>query len=256
LAASFFCLAISFFAVHQIRGHKCHYCMKLVCLSLLILSSLIIQGQSIGRWQYAISMNPEVTFYNSRYTYSLDNHFTTGENIGLAGGLEYQLNKRIYLNTGVGFIMRKLHTRLHMDQSALPPPHQSFTQELVTTKSITYRTLNLPLHIGCKFLEDGRFAASLETGVSANYLISGYYEVSSAKYQGGYKKRKWQGSSIDIGLSNDYQLSEKIKLNTAVLYTITNTVATDEFISARDQRGYSIGYLALALRIGIKAAFQ
>jgi hypothetical protein len=230
--------------------------MKLAWLSILILTSLIIQGQSIRRWQYVISMNPEVTFYNSRYTYSIDNHATTDRNIGLSGGLEYGLNKKIYLNTGVGFIMRRLHTRLYLDQSALPPPHQSLTRELVTTKSVTYRTLSLPLHVGYKFLEAGRFASALETGITANYLLSGYYQVNSDKYQGRYKKHKWQGYSVDVGLSNDYRLCEKIKLNTAVLYTITNTVDTDEFISARDQRGYSIGYLALALRVGIKAALH
>ena len=140
-----------------------------------------------------------------------------------------------------------------MNQNVLPPPRQSWTQELVTTKSVSFRTLELPLNFGYNILSRQKMNLFLNAGMIGNFLLSTYYGLGSFKqYEGSYKKNYWQGYSADLGFGTDYKISKKIKLTTRITYSILNTVKDDEYLFSQDEYVIPLPYKYLRMSAGLR----
>jgi hypothetical protein len=117
---------------------------------LLITRFLIVCNISLGqttKWQVSIQLQPEITFHKDSYSWWKENADRSTSNMGIASLVYYNINERFFLNSGVGFISRTLQTSNFLDQSALPPPRRSLSMELVTTESVAYGVLSIPINV-------------------------------------------------------------------------------------------------------------
>jgi hypothetical protein len=110
--------------------------MKQLLSFILLTISIVSYGQN-NKWQLAFQLQPEITFHKDSYPWWKENSNKSTINFGVASAVQYNINKRFFVSSGVGFISRTLHTANFLNQAALPPPKQSFTMELVTTKSVS-----------------------------------------------------------------------------------------------------------------------
>jgi hypothetical protein len=223
---------------------------------LLLITASEAAAQQVPQWQYAVSLRPELTFHDSRYPYSLDNRQVSTFNIGIQATVDYRISERFFIRGGAGVISRKIKSQVHLDQASLPPPRQSFTQELVTIRSVSYRTLLFPVYVGYRLVSIPKYSTSIYTGITGNYLMNGFYNVNFSKYEGQYTKEKWQGYSWDIGISNDYRIARGVSFTASINYAIKNTVARDNYISDREGTGYRLQHTYLNMEVGIRAPFS
>lgn len=106
----------------------------------------------------------------------------------------YYLTNKLFTETGLGYISRKLNTTVFLNQGALPPPRHSSTLELVIIKSASFRTLQLPLNFGYNIISRQKMNFFLSAGPTGNFLLSTYYGIDGFKqYEGSSKKNYWQG---------------------------------------------------------------
>jgi opacity protein-like surface antigen len=226
--------------------------MKKLLLLTFLTVSIATFGQS-PKWQLSLQLQPEITFHKDSYRWGKENSNKSTFNFGIASTAQYNINRRFFLNSGVGFISRRLRTANILVQAVLPPPKQSFTQELVTTKSISYRVLSFPVNIGYNFSSTDKFKSFVTTGFSGNYLLNTYYNSNASRYDGAYKKKYWQGYSVTFGVGTDYKLTEKIQVTTSLSYALLHDVKEDEYISKQNGGvGLTLGHKYLNFGIGVK----
>ncbi len=225
--------------------------MKQIILFALLMLSVATYGQT-SKWQISFQLQPEMTFHKDSYPWWKENSNKTTFNLGVASTAQYNINKRFFVNAGIWFISRTLRTANFLNQAALPPPKQSFTMELVTTKSVSYRVLSFPVNVGYNFLHKGKFNSFVTTGFSANYLLNTYYSSNFSKYDGSYKKNYWQGYSLNLGLGTDYKLTKTMLATISISYSIVNKVRQDEYIQNQNGNGLTLTHNFLNLNIGIK----
>lgn len=212
---------------------------------------MVTFGQNT-KWQLAFQLQPEITFHKDNYSWWEKNNNKSIINVGIASVLQYNINKRFFLSSGVGFISRRLNTANFLNQAALPPPKQSFTYELVTTKSVSYRVLSFPINIGYNFLTTNKFKSFVTTGFSGNYLLNTEYKSNFSRYDGAYKKNYWQGYSLTFGLGTDLKLTKKLQTTSSLSYAFKHQVKEDEFISNQNGTGLTLKNNYLNLTAGIK----
>ncbi|OSZ79723.1 hypothetical protein CAP36_00195 [Chitinophagaceae bacterium IBVUCB2] len=225
--------------------------MRQIILLTLLIFSVTSYGQS-HKWQLSIQLQPELTFHKDSYPWWKENNDKSTFNIGVASIVQYNINKSLFVSSGVGFISRTLNTANFLNQAALPPPKQSFTNELVTTKSVSYRVISFPVNIGYNFISTTKFKSFITTGLAGNYLLNTAYRSNFSRYDGAYKKNHWQGYSLTFGLGTDFKLTKKLQATSSLSYAYKHHVKEDEYISNQNGNGLTLGHNYLNLSVGIK----
>jgi hypothetical protein len=203
---------------------------------------------------FSVQFQPEFTFHKNNYAYKWKDTYTKVTlNIGIDATIQYYLKKHLFVETGLGFISRKLNTTVFLNQNALPPPRQSWTQELVSTESVTYRTLQLPVNIGYNVISKQKINSFISAGLTGNYLLNTYYGlIGSKNYEGSYRKSLWQGYSVNIGLGTDYKISKKLKLTSRMSYSIINTSKDDKYLFSQEEYVIPLQHNFLSLSVGLR----
>ncbi len=222
-------------------------------LILLLYSSLLI-GQKGDRCSIAFQLQPELTYHKNNYAFRWQHTYTKSTfNIGIEATIQYYLTKKLFAETGLGYISRKLNTTVFLNQNVLPAPRGSATQELVSTKSVSCRTLQLPLNFGYTFISREKTKLFLNAGLSGNFLMNTYYRLGySSRYEGSYKKSYWQGNSVNIGAGLDHSVSKKISATSRISYSIINTVKDDEYLFSQEEYSIPLPNKYLRLSVGLR----
>ncbi|MDB5209368.1 MAG: hypothetical protein JWQ30_195, partial [Sediminibacterium sp.] len=173
-------------------------------------------------------------------------------NVGIGAALQYRFTERWFAEAGLGYISRKLNTTVFLNQGALPPPRQSFTMELVTTHSVAFRTIELPLTIGYRVIKRKKTSLFLDAGFTGNFLLNTYYEVGFKQYEGSYAKTYWQGYSVHIGMGADHRISKKITATAGLAYSLINTMKKDAYLFGQDEYAIALPHRYLRFFVGIK----
>ena len=208
--------------------------MRHIITSILLLFSILAFGQRNDRFSLVLQVQPELTFHKNDYAFRrTEKKNLSTFNIGLNASLQYKLTPRLFADFGLGFISRKLNTKVFVDQSLLPPPYYDSTKPLYTTKSVSFRTLQIPLGLNYYFLKTKTANVFLRGAYIPNFLLNTKYEVNNYP---SFKKNIWQGHSLNLGLGFDYSLNEKIILTSCLTYSVSNTVSRDEYTFSQDEK--------------------
>ena len=225
----------------------------------LALLTLVVQatGQKQNKWAITVQLQPELTIHQNQYSSIVnEKHRMATFNMGISSAVQYNLTNRLFFNFGVGYIARKLNTSAILVQSTLPAPHFSATKELNHTYFLSYKTLQIPVNIGYKVINNKKFKSFLLAGMSANYLLAAKYKVGNAQYDATYAKGYWQGISLNAGIGTDLRLTENISLTNSLTWSFVNSVRKDHFLKLKaDEGGIALPHEYLRLSIGIKKAF-
>jgi hypothetical protein len=215
-----------------------------------MLFSTFAFGQKNDRFSLVLQLQPELTFHKNDYAFRWKEKKTLSTfNIGLNASLQYKLTQRLSVDFGLGFISRKLNTKVFVDQSLLPPPYYDSTKILYTTKSVSFRTLQIPLGLTYSFIKTKNSNIFIRGAYIPNFLLNTKYEVNNYP---GFKKNIWQGHSLNLGLGFDYSINDKIKLTNCFSYSFANTVAKDDYTFSQDERRIALTHTFLQLSTGVK----
>jgi Outer membrane protein beta-barrel domain len=217
----------------------------------LLTMSALTFGQT-RKWELTVLLQPEITFHQDQYAWWKQNSQKTTLNMGVASAIQYNINKRIFVSTGVGFISRQLRTANFLNQAALPAPRRSLSQELVTTETVSYRLLPVSFLVGYNFISTDKFRSFITSGFSANYLLNTYYKSNFERYDGAYSKNEWQGYSLTTGFGADYHLTKRLQATASLSYALVNRVKEDPFITGLENTGLTLAHNYLNLNMGIK----
>ena len=224
--------------------------MRHTITSILLLFSIFTFGQKSDRFSLVLQLQPELTIHKNDYAFRWKEKKTLATfNIGLNASLQYKLTQRLSVDFGLGFISRKLNTKVFVDQSLLPAPYYDSTKILYTTKSVSFRALQIPLGLTYSFIKTKTANIFLRGTYIPNFLLNTKYEVNNYP---GFKKNIWQGQSLNLGLGFDYSINEKIKLTNCLSYSFGNTVAKDDYTFSQDERRIALTHTYLQLSAGVK----
>jgi hypothetical protein len=224
--------------------------MRHLITSFFILFSTFAVGQSNDRFSLVLQLQPELTFHKNDYAFRWKEKKTLSTfNIGLNASLQYKLTERFSLDFGLGFISRKLNAKVFVNQSLLPPPFYDSTKILYTTKSVSFRTLQIPLGLTYIFIKTKNSNIFIRGAYMPNFLLNTKYEVNNYP---GFKKNIWQGYSLNLGLGFDYYINDKIKLTNCLSYSFANTVAKDDYTFSQDEKRIAMTHTFIQLSTGVK----
>lgn len=224
--------------------------MRHLITSILLIFSIFAFGQKNDRFSLVLQLQPELTFYKNDYAFRWKEKKNLSTfNIGLNASLQYELTQRLSADFGLGFIARKLNTKVFVDQSLLPPPYYDSTKILYTTKSVSFRTLQFPLGLTYSFVKTNTANIFIRGAYIPDFLLNTKYEVNNYP---GFKKNVWQGHSLNLGLGFDYSINEKIKVTNCLSYTFVNTVAKDDYTFSQDEKKIALTHTYLQLSAGVK----
>ena len=224
--------------------------MRHLITSILLLFSIFAFGQKNDRFYLVFQLQPELTFHKNDYAFRWKEKKNLSTfNIGLNASLEYKLTQRLSAEFGLGFIARKLNSNVFVDQSLLPPPYYDSTKILYTTKSVSFRTLQIPLGLNYSFVKTNTANIFIRGAYIPNFLLNTKYEVNNYP---GFKKNVWQGHSLNLGLGFDYSINEKIKVTNCLSYSFVNTVAKDDYTFSQDEKKIALTHTYLQLSAGVK----
>jgi Outer membrane protein beta-barrel domain len=211
-------------------------------------------GQKQSKWQISVQLQPELTVHQNQYwSIVYEKHRITTFNMGIASALQYNLTNRLFVDIGLGYITRKLNTSAILLQSTLPEPHFSATKELNVTRFLSYNTIQIPVNIGYKFIDNKNFCSFIVTGMSFNYLLSAKYKVGNPQYDATYAKGYWQGLSLNAGIGTDIRLSKKISLSNSFTWSFIHSVRKDHFLKhSAVEGGKGLPHDYLRWSVGIK----
>jgi opacity protein-like surface antigen len=236
--------------------------MKLFIILAFSLFPVFASAQKKDKLYIGFQVQPELTFYKSQYPFvSPTTYAKSSFNIGFNLYGQYQLTDRLYTTLGVGFISRKLNTRVGIDESTLPAPYtDSFgTGWYQITKVISYRLLQIPIGFGYNFLKTKKTNVFASIAFIPNFLYNTKYGGSIQYPSPGagdpypaFRKNYWQGFSLNPGLGLDYALSGKIKLTGALAYSIVNTVKEEEYGSKQPKLKHTYLQLSLGAKYKLK----
>lgn len=225
--------------------------MSRILILLLCFFCTFSFGQSNDRFFLIMQLTPEITNHLNAY-HGKDNYTTTTFNCGTQMLLQYALNKRTFIQGGVGYIPRKINTSVIFDQSAIPPPRQSLTEELVHASQVTYRTVQFPLLIGYTLSDTSKCKWYIDVGVIGNYATEAHYVTSFKKYAGTYDKNYWQGYTLQVGTGIDFKISNSIFTTISAAVSLVNTVKEDPFLYGQGNNGVVLTHTYQNLSIGVK----
>ena len=229
--------------------------MKKMLTVIILAFALQASGQTKSQWQLTLQLQPELTYYQNRYSgVSIAPYTKSTFNFGASSTVQYNLTNRIFFDMGFGYTARRLNTSVVLDQSALPPPHYSASKELNHTNYLSYKTLQIPVNVGYVFIGKNKFESFLLLGTSANYLWKGKYEVGNPQYDATYNKCYWQGLSINGGIGTDFPLTKKTTFTNSITYSFINSVQKDKFLRRKSDEPIALSHNYLRLSIGIKTS--
>jgi len=224
--------------------------MRHLITAIFLFFSIFAFGQKKDRFSLALQLQPELTFHKNDYAFRWKEKKNLSTfNVGLNASLEYKLTQRLSVDFGLGFIARKLNTKVFVDQSLLPPPYYDSTKILYTTKSVSFRTLQIPLGLTYSFVRTNTANIFIRGAYIPNFLLNTKYEVNNYP---GFKKNVWQGHSLNLGLGFDYSINEKIKFTNCLSYSFVNTVAKDDYTFSQDENKIALTHTYLQLSAGVK----
>lgn len=224
--------------------------MRQIAILILLLLTIHSYGQKKNKLSLLLQVQPELTFHKNDYAFRWSEKKTVATfNAGINASLQYKLTKHLFADVGIGFISRRLKTKVFVDQSLLPPPYYDSTLLLYTTKSVSFRTLEFPLGIGYSFLKKGNTNLFVKGLFVPNFILNIKYETNDYP---AFKKNIWQGYSLNLGLGLDRTLNKKISLTTLLDYSIKNTVARDDYTFSQDDRRIALTHAYLQLNVGVK----
>jgi hypothetical protein len=230
--------------------------MRKVITYLLFAIPVCSNGQEGNKLSVMIHVQPEITFYNSNYSYRWrDPYLEASFCVGGGVALQYNISRRIFADIGVGYIPRRLQTQVFFNQGAIPPPRQSFTQELVISKDVSMRMIVLPFNVGYRFKRKENTTWFINAGVAGNYLLNTDYNMKG-RYAGSYKKHEWQGISIIFGGGFDQEIKKNIFITGKAGYSMINTMRIDPYLSSQDHYGVALSHTFLDLSVGVKIPFH
>lgn len=224
--------------------------MRHIIPFLLLFLSTVSFGQKNDKFSILLQIQPELTFHKNDYAFRWKEKKTLSTfNIGLSASLQYKLTQRLSVDFGLGFISRKLNAKVFIDQSLLPPPYYDSTKILYATKSVSFRTLQIPLGLTYSFIKTKTSNIFIRGAYIPNFLLNTKYEVNNYP---SFKKNIWQGHSLNLGVGFDYSINDKIKLTNCLSYSFANTVAKDDYTFSQDERRIALTHTYLQLSTGVK----
>jgi hypothetical protein len=233
----------------------CHLFVRYFLAAILFFTSLISFGQKDEKFSLSFQLQPELTYHKNNYAFRWKDTYTKSTfNIGIEATIQYYLTNKLFIETGIGYISRKLNTTVFLNQGAIPPPRQSGTSELVIINLVSFRTLQLPLNLGYNIISRQKMNLFLSAGITGNYLLSTYYGGGRKRYEGSYNKNHWQGYSVNLGFGTDYKISKKIKATSRITYSVINTMKDDEYLFSQDQYVIPLPHKYLRLSVGLRIA--
>ena len=174
------------------------------------------------------------------YTYS------TGIN------LKYQLNKNIYLQTGVGFLQQKIRWCVFDKEDYDAMENYWWVYDIYSEEDRWYEEywseefyyLSLPIKIGYIFPIKEKFNIGLEAGLMNNFFLYGYTNIITKLNSGDVLKHKTSNDpvyhkarkyhlSLTTNLTVNYNISDKLSIfiNPGATYDIIHSAEDiDNFI--------------------------
>lgn len=223
---------------------------KCILILGLLTSSMFVSGQKSEKWQLSFQLQPELTFHKNDYAFRWTEKFTKATfNHGISSSLYYNLTDKLFVEGGLGFISRRLKTKVFIAQSLLPPPYYDSVLILYKIKSVSFRTLQIPLSIGVNLARKKNVDVFVKGTYIYNFLFNTKYEANNYP---AFRKEYWQGYSINVGLGTDYQLNKKVTLTNSISYSLVNTVKRDFYLYSQDERFIALTHTFLQLSAGIK----
>lgn len=228
--------------------------MRIILTTILLCYTAVSFGQNKEKLSYSVQLQPELTYHKNNFAYRWEDTYRKSTfNIGIEATIQYYLTKQLFVETGLGYISRKLNTTVFLNQNVLPPPRQSWTKELVNTKSVSFRTLQLPVNFGYNVISKQKMNLFLNAGLTGNVLLNTFYGLESFKqYEGSYKKNYWQGNTVNLGLGTDYKISKKIKATSRISYSVVNTMRDDDYLFSQDEYVIPLPHKFLRLSVGLR----
>ena len=228
--------------------------MKKILTLLLITTTLHSFGQKKDKFKISFLLQPELTIHQNQYSSIVSDKYKKATfNLGISSAIQYSLTNRLFVDLGFGYIERKLNTSAVFNQASLPFPHTSLSKELNHTKSVTYKTFQIPINIGYTITENTKFKSFMLLGVTTNYLLTTKYNIGSTRYEYTYKKGYLQGFSLNCGFGTDFKLTKNTSLTNSFTYSIINTSRKDDFLILKSDEGaISLPHNYLRLSVGIK----
>lgn len=231
-----------------IKPNKVNF-KKHILILVLSTTSILACGQKTNKWQLSFQLQPEFTFHKNDYAFRWKEKYTKSTfNLGLSSSLQYNLTDKLFAECGLGFISRKLKTTVFVDQSLLPPPYYDSISLAYLTRSVSFRTLQIPLSIGINFFRKKNVDLFVKGTYITNFLFNTKYEVNNYP---SFKKNYWQGYSINAEIGLDYHLNKKIILTNTLLYSIKNTIRKDDYLYSQDEHKIALTHTFLQLSTGI-----
>ena len=225
--------------------------MKLFIILALSLISVLSNAQKKDKLYIGFQVQPELTFYKSSYIAVYPPAYSKSSfNIGFNLYGQYQLTDRLFTTLGLGFISRKLNTNIDVNQSLLPKPYYDTTLYYQSTKTVSYRILQIPLGFGYDFLKAKKTNVYASIIFVPNFLLNAKY-VTFKNYP-AFKKNFWLGFSLNPTIGIDYALSQKIKLTGAIAYSLVNTVREEEYSNRHPALKHQYLQLGLGLKLKLK----
>ncbi|MEJ7679956.1 MAG: hypothetical protein WKG06_19275 [Segetibacter sp.] len=119
-----------------------------------------------------------MTFHKNDYAFRWKEKYTKSTfNLGLSSSLHYNLTNKLFAECGLGFISRKLKTNVFVAQFLLPSPYYDSVGIVYGTKSISFRTLQIPLSIGVNFFRRKNVGLFIKGTYVNNFIFNTKYET-------------------------------------------------------------------------------
>ncbi|MBL7730603.1 MAG: outer membrane beta-barrel protein [Chitinophagaceae bacterium] len=204
-------------------------------------------SQEKDKFYIGIQVMPEAVFHQKDYVLrNAPKETTASYGVGVSTTVQYLFTSRFFAETGVGFISRKIKGEAVFN-------HPGPTAEMIISKENIYRTLVFPLNAGYTFWQKNNTAVHVTAGINANFLLSSKYASGSGNsYPDTYKKNEWQGSALVLGLGASHQAGSNLYLTGRVSYSISNTVAKDEWLSGQGENAVALSHKFLNVQAGVK----
>lgn len=235
--------------------------MKLFLIFALSALPVLANAQKKDKIYIGLQVQPEISFHKSHYpTIYPPDYAKSSFNIGFTLYGQYQITDRLFTTIGLGFISRKLNTKVGIDQFRLPAPYTNpyGAGPYIMTKTVSYRVLQIPVGFGYDFLNTKKTNVFASLVFVPNFLLNtkyganALYPLSASGPYPAFKKNYWQGFSLNPSIGLDYTLSPKIKITGAFAYSLINTVREDEYADKQPKLNHTYLQLGLGAKLKLK----
>ncbi len=225
--------------------------MRKALIIFLFLISTAALGQEAKNWQASLQLQPELTIHKHDYSGAWGKgYMKTTFNAGAAAMVQRNISKKLFVETGAGFISRKLNASVFISQERMfPSPSGLYTKELIVPQTVSFRTLQFPLGLGINLLNTNRTTFFAKAAYIPKFLLSTRYGGSD-KYT--FRNNFWQGYAVNAGLGFDYKLNEKYSFTNTLSYSVENTVKRDYYTFSQTAERIALTHTYLQLSSGIK----